>query len=622
LVAWAFSTTDEDLLLEHTMPVSQIGVQVPVVFSFAIAPAVFLFLHAYTLIRYDMLAANLRQFRSDLQVSIPREADRERCRQLLANVEFVQVRTAPRSSVLHSWLYRLVAWLVLAGFPVATLIGVQISSLRYQSNAVTRAQQVCIAFDLLLLAWFFYRQLRREELSGNALRLRWVRYCVALLVTALVCSAPELFYLRVPRDDDQDVRNDHPKWKEAYRQPLDFGLCPALHWGCRYLTLDHRTLVGHVWTPQAIADLREEQRGDLKKSLAAIEGVFLRGRTLRYAKFDESRLYAVDMIGANVEHATFPAAQLQDVRWSNANLSGVDLAGANLSGADLSGARLSEAKLSRVNLARANLSRADLSGKLKKRVKPGEDPYRQGADLSGADLSEADLSGADLSGLTKLKSRVTGGEDVDLYLPGANLSGANLSGANLSGANLMGANLKANLSRANLLGAKLSWVGADLSEANLNEAKLSGADLSGADLSLANLSGADLSGAKLSGADLSGANLSRADLSKAKISADLMAANLSNAQLFGADLSRAHLWTADLSSAHLWGANLSGAYLVTANLSGASLLGANLSGANLRGATLSGADFCGASVTQDQLETALSSSESKSLSQLTVHRCK
>jgi hypothetical protein len=123
LLATAFSTTDEDLLLEHTVSVSQIGVQVPVVFSFAIAPAVFLFLHAYTLIRYDMLAANLRQFRTDLQVWIPREADRERSRQLLANVEFVQARTAPRSSGLHSWLYRVVAWLVLAGFPVATAVG-------------------------------------------------------------------------------------------------------------------------------------------------------------------------------------------------------------------------------------------------------------------------------------------------------------------------------------------------------------------------------------------------------------------------------------------------------------------------------------------------------------------
>jgi hypothetical protein len=93
-------------------PVSQIGVQVPVVFSFAIAPAVFLFLHVYTLIRYDMLAANLHQFRIDLKTTVPLEADRERCRQLLTNVEFVQAHTAPRGSTLHSRLYGLVAWLV------------------------------------------------------------------------------------------------------------------------------------------------------------------------------------------------------------------------------------------------------------------------------------------------------------------------------------------------------------------------------------------------------------------------------------------------------------------------------------------------------------------------------
>jgi hypothetical protein len=93
LLATALSTTDEDLLLQHTVSISQIGVQVPVVFSFAIAPVVFLFLHVYTLIRYDMLAANLRQFRTDLE-TVPLEVDRERCRQLLANVEFVQTGTA------------------------------------------------------------------------------------------------------------------------------------------------------------------------------------------------------------------------------------------------------------------------------------------------------------------------------------------------------------------------------------------------------------------------------------------------------------------------------------------------------------------------------------------------
>ena len=94
LLATAFSTTDEDLLLQHTTSVSQIGVQVPVISSLAIAPVVFLFLHIYTLIRYDMLAINLGQFQTE--ASSLRKDDQERCRQLLANVEFIHVRTAPR----------------------------------------------------------------------------------------------------------------------------------------------------------------------------------------------------------------------------------------------------------------------------------------------------------------------------------------------------------------------------------------------------------------------------------------------------------------------------------------------------------------------------------------------
>jgi hypothetical protein len=46
LLATAGATTDEDLLLGHTISVTQIGVAVPVVVALAIAPAVFLFLHA------------------------------------------------------------------------------------------------------------------------------------------------------------------------------------------------------------------------------------------------------------------------------------------------------------------------------------------------------------------------------------------------------------------------------------------------------------------------------------------------------------------------------------------------------------------------------------------------
>jgi hypothetical protein len=81
LLATAFSATDEDLLLNRALTISELGgaVAVPVVFTFGLAPVVFVAAHFYTLIRYDMLAANVRQLRDDLAVMVTPEADRERC---------------------------------------------------------------------------------------------------------------------------------------------------------------------------------------------------------------------------------------------------------------------------------------------------------------------------------------------------------------------------------------------------------------------------------------------------------------------------------------------------------------------------------------------------------------
>ena len=115
LLATAFSATDEDLLLDRTLAISQLSAQIPVTVSFAMMPILFVALHVFTLIRYDMLAANVRQFSADLDAMVPVEADRERCRQLLANVEFIQSLTAPPGSALRSRLFGFVAWVVIAG---------------------------------------------------------------------------------------------------------------------------------------------------------------------------------------------------------------------------------------------------------------------------------------------------------------------------------------------------------------------------------------------------------------------------------------------------------------------------------------------------------------------------
>ena len=77
------------LLLGHMTPVAQLGIQLPIVFSFAIAPMIFVLLHLYLLLRYGMVRANVQQLLDDLPSAVAVSADRERVFQLLANVEFV-----------------------------------------------------------------------------------------------------------------------------------------------------------------------------------------------------------------------------------------------------------------------------------------------------------------------------------------------------------------------------------------------------------------------------------------------------------------------------------------------------------------------------------------------------
>ncbi|MGH7062841.1 MAG: hypothetical protein ACREET_02045, partial [Stellaceae bacterium] len=75
LLATAFSATDEDLLRGRAVIISQIGASLPPAVSFAIAPLVFVFLHIYTLARYDMLALNVRQFLVEMEKLVVWEVD-------------------------------------------------------------------------------------------------------------------------------------------------------------------------------------------------------------------------------------------------------------------------------------------------------------------------------------------------------------------------------------------------------------------------------------------------------------------------------------------------------------------------------------------------------------------
>ena len=334
------------------------------------------------------------------------ESDRERCRQLLANVEFVAALTVPRGSGLLS---RLLFRGIIVAFPVTVLLLAQVNALRYQSDLIMWVQRAALGIDLLALTLFF----RRNSLDGSdwpdrRLGSAW-RWAGLLWWPAAVLALNFLYLNIVPAD--ADARLVRYSWRAVrtgeliLSNPLDTLLCPRLSWGCRYLRVNRRTLVDHVWESKAMADLRGAE-AERAKALAGIEGMVLRDRSLRFAELVASRLYAADLAGAD----------LRSARLEQANLLGASLRKTKLQGAVLVGARFQGA-----DLADAQLQGADLSG----------------AQLQGADLSEAQLQGANLR-RCEVAGRVSGGA----WLQGANLREAQLQGAYLSGAQLQGADLQ------------------------------------------------------------------------------------------------------------------------------------------------------------------------------------
>ncbi|HJS87871.1 MAG TPA: pentapeptide repeat-containing protein, partial [Acetobacteraceae bacterium] len=253
------------------------------------------------------------------------------------------------------------------------------------------AQRAALSLDLVVLIWFYYRQ-RLASGRYSKVRTIWPKVWLSLLWAPAIIGALDLLWLNIPSPEATTVREQY--WPEdkrhglaavgyALSQPVDHVLCPGLNWGCRFLTVDHRTLVDHVWKGEAIADLRAGS-GNTKAAIAAIEGAFFRNRVLRFAKLDESRLYGADLIDADLRHATLQNTNLQEAR-----LAGVQLQGADLRGAQLQGADLHYAHLQGVRLVVAKLQGADLGG-----------AQLQGADLDYAHLQAANLNAAELQGAT------------------------------------------------------------------------------------------------------------------------------------------------------------------------------------------------------------------------------
>jgi uncharacterized protein YjbI with pentapeptide repeats len=547
LLATAFSATDEDLLRGRAVTISQIGATLPPSFSFAIAPFVFVFVHIYTLARYDMLSSNVRQFLSELQQSVLWEADRERCRQLLANVEFIQALVAPRASRLYSWVWRWLVRGIIAIFPVSVLILVQINALRYQSELITWVQRAWLFADLGALIWFFYRNplraaaSRRERIAGSR---RWAvaLWLGVIAACALVCrNALERVGPLAARIRPSLGRWARPVWARmaAVRGFADRSIL-------RWSGLHTERVCTSMRRSARLLWLRVAALGRFVYRDAGLQGESIGARTEKWTHllWMPAAIIVLNLLYLNVVPADadpflvrYEESAIHFGRWSlperihrylaDAWRQPVDVLLCSPLGWGCRYLRVNNRTLvdrtwdkkEIVDLRSGAFDPRKIESAIDGLVLRNrsfrfaifENSWLLAVDLTGADLRGADLEYANLSEAQLDRAQLTGTRLVTAHLQNASLVGVQLQGALLEGAQLQGANLY----RAELQGANLSYAqleGAALDRARLQCATLVGAQLQGASLSVAELQGADLSGAQLQGTILNGARLWQAQL--------------------------------------------------------------------------------------------------------------
>jgi hypothetical protein len=132
----AGAVTHKDLLLANAVKLPFLGVELPLVAFFFLAPILFIVSHGYTLVHFVLLAAKVGRFEEELkqQLADAPETTEGLRRQLPSNI-FVQLLAGPndirKSGV--GFLLKAIAWITLVIGPVLLLLLIQAQFLPYHT---------------------------------------------------------------------------------------------------------------------------------------------------------------------------------------------------------------------------------------------------------------------------------------------------------------------------------------------------------------------------------------------------------------------------------------------------------------------------------------------------------
>jgi pentapeptide repeat protein len=453
LAVAAGAVTHADLFFQHAVKLPFLGIELPLVAFFFLAPILFVIAHAYTLVHLVMLTDKTKRYHQALYEQIKgqterRKATRDKLRRQLPSNIFIQFLAGPSDlrNGAFGRLLRAIAWISLVIAPALLLMMIQIQFLPYHSMFVTWTQRIALLFDLALVWWLWRRVLsggerdstaplvahgrvgaparraslqtaaqapvpteRRPPLTGTMASLVaiWIWPLFNLIVVAFSCAIATF-----PGEWQEARHWDRPMWavNALFNDPDDL----AVHRFPFSNTLVLESL--NVYESLGINDPDKAEWRDVLFHAAK--------RDLRGAIFVHPSLPRVDFTQADFRGARLNVANLQGAKLDDANLQGASLVSAHLQGASLDSAQLQGASLVSAYLQGASLDSAQL----------------QGASLVSAQLQGASLASAQLQGVS---------------FSSANLEATDLRGAYLWRSNQEGA--PASLSAVRMLEDDKSW---------------------------------------------------------------------------------------------------------------------------------------------------------------------
>jgi uncharacterized protein YjbI with pentapeptide repeats len=445
------SVTHVDLFLESPLQLPLVGVKVPLLVFFWLAPVLYLIVHIYLLLNMTLMSGNVREWQRRMDAVLSREGNAterflvtEQHKIMLPNFFPVQILVSSKSEqqAPMSWAIWLSVFVTVFIGPILLLFLFQAQFLPYHSLNVSTVQRLVVSIDSIFLT-YFWQYITYTKFSGRFFN-RIITYSTMLLVVFLstfIATYPgEYFYKGRVAVTFKQLRI------YLFEGPINqvTGLQSSLFSNRLVLPgKDFATLAG-------------------QNSARAQPSVSLRGRRLEGAILTRSNLPLADFTGAILREADFSYANIEQGKFGCGQV--------NPTG---SYAIRAEQLADCAYLGEADFTDANLQGAF------FDDATMQGVNLSGAKMQAASLVRADLKGAYLLSTDLQGALMSEVQFQGASISYVNFQGANLNDAVFQGADLRnsnfqgATLVNTNFVGIvpdiDTRWDGAILERPDLGE---------------------------------------------------------------------------------------------------------------------------------------------------------